>query len=58
MPVVQRFDKKLKQSYFQFGHTGTKYYFKDNSERSKTIARMKAIKQGVAITISKSKRTR
>lgn len=38
-----------RKGYFKWGSTGKKYYYWLDSERSKTIAYNKALKQGRAI---------
>lgn len=50
MPVHKGSDKK--GSYYRFGKE-KKYYYKPGNSRSTTIAKNKAIKQGVAINYSK-----
>lgn len=52
MPVNHRKDKEGK--YFQWGDHGKKYYYKKESEKEE--ARLKALKQGWAISIYKNKK--
>lgn len=51
MPVNDKKDEK--GNYYQFGRDGSKYYYKPDSQRSKTMAFNKSKKQGEAISISK-----
>lgn len=45
--------KKIKYHYFQWGTHGKKYYYKIESERSRTIAKNKAMKQARVIAWSR-----
>lgn len=53
MPVINNIDNK--GAYYKWGNEGKKYYYDPQNERSRIIARDKAIKQGMAINIAKSK---
>ena len=53
MPV--QLDKDKEGCYARWGNEGAKYYYKCNDKTSKEQARKKAIKQGIAITISQGK---
>jgi hypothetical protein len=53
MPIRSKKDKK--GCYYQYGKTGAKYYYIKDNERSKTIAKNKALKQEQAIKISEEK---
>ena len=43
--------------FFRYGKSGKKYYYIAGNERSRNIAKNKAKKQGVAIAISKSRKS-
>jgi hypothetical protein len=55
MPIHQRQDDK--GQYFQYGETGTKYYYDPSNKRSKLLAFNKAKKQNAAIHAMKKLRT-
>lgn len=56
MPVRKVCSKKKKKCYYQFGNRGKKYYFKQQSQAARKHAKLKAIKQGVAINYSRRRR--
>jgi hypothetical protein len=51
MPVYRKSDKK--GSYYQYGTTGSKYYYKAGDEKSRLQAVAKAQKQMRAIHVNK-----
>lgn len=55
MPLKEGFDKEKNKYYVKFGSGGSKYYYKEDSERSHQIAINKALKQAAAIHISQNK---
>jgi hypothetical protein len=54
MPILN--NKDTKGSYYQFGTTGKKYYYKTGNVKLRTLARAKAAKQGRAIEWSKHRK--
>ena len=43
-------------SFYRWGTTGHKYYYKTNNSRSRENAKEKARRQGIAVKISQSRR--
>ena len=50
MPVHIGHDKK--GSYYQWGNSGKKYYYKTGQKKSREYAKKKAAKQGIAVHAS------
>jgi hypothetical protein len=51
MPITRKTDKK--GSFYQFGDTGKRYYYKTKDDKSRNSAKKRAMKQGQAIEINK-----
>jgi len=56
MPIYERMDKLKNKPYFQYGATGTKYYYKKDSKISRDAAYHKALKQNNAIHASEARK--
>lgn len=54
MPIYRRTNSK--GPYYQYGDTGTKYYYISRNEKSRMNAKKKAIKQMIAIKYSQEGR--
>ncbi len=54
MPVARGHDSH--GSYYRYGKTGKKYYYKPNNVQSRKIAKIKAGKQGKATKSKKKSR--
>lgn len=52
MPLIN--GKDSTGSYYKWGNTGKKYYYKTGSKRSRELAKKKAMKQARAIEWRKS----
>ena len=54
MPIYNRYDEIKRLSYFQYGETGKKYYYKNLIEKRKSYE--KALKQTKAINANRKYR--
>ena len=54
MPIYRKSDSK--GPYYQYGTTGTKYYYTPGNAKSRLNAKKKAIRQMVAISYSEKRR--
>jgi len=58
MPIYERMDKSKNKPYFQYGATGTKYYYIRGSKKSRDAAYHKALQQNNAIHASEARKKR